>query len=67
VDANVRRDDAAALAAMKKQGLVVTALEPAETARWRKIGDQVIHDMVSDKRISADMLGAVRKAAAGKP
>ena len=67
VDANVRRDDAAALAAMKKQGLVVTSLDPAETARWRKIGDQVIRDMVADKRISVDMLGAVRKAAAGKP
>lgn len=67
VDANVKRDDAAALAAMKKQGLAVTALDPAEAARWRKIGDQVIRDMVADKRISAQILGAVRKANAGKP
>lgn len=67
VDANVRRDDAASLAAMKKQGLAVTALDPAETARWRKIGEQVIRDMVADKRISAGMLAAVRKAAVGKP
>ena len=67
VDANVRRDDAAALAAMKKQGLAVTALDPAEAARWRKIGEQVIRDMVAAKRISPDMLGAVRKAAAGRP
>lgn len=67
LDGNVRRDDAAALAAMKKQGLKVTLLDPAETTRWRRIGDQVIRDMVADKRISAPMLAAVRKASAGQP
>ena len=31
MDANIKRDDAAALAAMKKQGLVVTKLDAAKT------------------------------------
>lgn len=67
LDGNVRRDDDAALAAMKKQGLKVTVMDPAETTRWRRIGDQVIRDMVADRRISAPMLAAVRKASAGQP
>ena len=65
VDANIKRDDAAALAAMKKQGLVVTALDPAEAARWRQIGAQVTRDMEAAQRISTPMLNALRKANAG--
>ncbi|MEO6172450.1 MAG: TRAP transporter substrate-binding protein DctP, partial [Arenimonas sp.] len=65
MDANIRRDDAAALAAMKKQGLVVTKLEAAENARWRGIGDQVTVQMEKDKLISTEMLKAMRKAIAG--
>jgi TRAP-type C4-dicarboxylate transport system substrate-binding protein len=62
VDANIKRDDAAALAAMKKQGLAVTPMEPAEAARWRQIGLQVTKDMAAAGRISAPMLAAIRKA-----
>ena len=65
MDANIKRDDQAALDAMKKQGLTVTALDPAEAARWRDIGAKVTQQMVADKSISADMLAAVRKAIAG--
>lgn len=65
VDANIKRDDAAALAAMKKQGLVVTSLDAAEAARWRQIGAQVTRDMEAAQRVSSPMLAAVRKAATG--
>ncbi len=65
VDATVKRDDAAALAAMKKQGLVVNKLDPAETVRWKQIGAKVTAEMTADKRISPEMLAAMRKAIAG--
>jgi TRAP-type C4-dicarboxylate transport system substrate-binding protein len=65
VDSNIRHDDASALAAMKKQGLTVSQLDPAETVRWKQIGAQVTRNMVADKRISAEMLAAIRKAMAG--
>ncbi len=63
MDANIKRDDAAALAAMKKQGLVVSKLDAAETARWRGIGAQVTTQLEKEKIISSQMLNAVRKAA----
>ena len=62
VDANIKRDDAAALAAMKKQGLVVTPMDPTEAARWRQVGAQVTRDMEAAQRISTPMLTALRKA-----
>ena len=62
VDANIKRDDAAALAAMKKQGLVVTPMDPTEAARWRQVGAQVTRDMQAAQRISTPMLTALRKA-----
>lgn len=65
MDDNIKRDDAAALAAMKKQGLVVTKLVAAENARWRAIGEQVTVQMEKDKLISTEMLKATRKAIAG--
>ena len=65
VDANIKRDDAAALAVMKKQGLTVNSMEPAEATRWRQIGLRVTQDMEADKRVSSGMLAAMRKAIAG--
>lgn len=65
MDANIKRDDAAALAAMKKQGLVITKLDAAENARWRGIGAQVTTQLEKEKIISTEMVNAVRKAAAG--
>lgn len=65
MDANIKRDDAAALAAMKKQGLVVTKLDAAENTRWRNIGAQVTSQLEREKIVTSEMLNAVRKAAAG--
>lgn len=62
MDAGIKHDDAAALAAMKKQGLVLTTLDATEAARWHDIGAKVIQQMVADKLISAEMLAAVHKA-----
>ena len=64
MDANIRRDDAAALAAMKKQGLVVAPMDPAEAARWRALGAQLTAQMEAEKAISPDILAAIRRALA---
>ena len=64
MDANVRRDDQAALAAMKRQGLVVTRLDAAEAQRWRGLGARVIAELEAEKSISPEMLAAVRRALA---
>lgn len=64
MDANVRRDDVAALAAMKKQGMQVTRLDPAEEKRWRELGPRVIAEMESRKEISSELMVAVRRALA---
>ncbi|MGH8051512.1 MAG: TRAP transporter substrate-binding protein DctP [Arenimonas sp.] len=65
MDANIKRDDAAALAAMKKQGLIVTKFDAAESARWRAIGAQVTTQLEKEKIVTSDMLNAMRKAVAG--
>jgi TRAP-type C4-dicarboxylate transport system substrate-binding protein len=64
MDANVRRDDVSALAAMQKQGLVLTTLDPAEAARWRSLGRQVTAQLEAEKTISPEILAAVRQALA---
>ncbi|MBW8311528.1 MAG: TRAP transporter substrate-binding protein DctP [Rhizobium sp.] len=64
MDANVRRDDVAALEALKKQGLVVTTLDPAEAARWRGFGRQVTAEMEAKGEISPEILAALRQALA---
>ena len=62
VDANIRRDDAAALAAMKKQGLQVAKMDPAETTRWKQIGAKVTQEMQNEGKISAPIVAAIRKS-----
>ena len=64
MDANIRRDDVAALAALKKQGMQVTRLDPAEEKRWRALGPRVTAEMESAKQISPELLAAVRRALA---
>ena len=66
MDASVRRDDVSALAAMRRQGMVLTTLDPAEAARWRALGARVTADMEAEKSISPEMLAAVRRALASK-
>lgn len=65
VDAGIRRDDAAALAAMKKQGLQVMPMPGDEAARWRRIAAKVTRGMEADGSISTSVLVEARKAAAG--
>ena len=62
VDAGIRRDDAAALAAMKKQGLQVVPMPADEAVRWRQIGAKVTREMEADHSISTALLQASRKA-----
>lgn len=62
MDANVRRDDVSALAAMKKQGLVVSPLDPAEASRWRSVGAEVTAQMEADGSFSPEVMAAVRRA-----
>ncbi len=64
MDANARRDDLSALAAMKKQGVVVGALDPAEAKRWRDVGAQITAQMEADKSLSPEIMAAVRRAVA---
>jgi TRAP-type C4-dicarboxylate transport system substrate-binding protein len=64
MDANIRRDDAAALAAMKKQGTVVAPMDPAEAQRWRAFGARVTAEMEAEKSISPEILAAIRRALA---
>ncbi len=65
-DAAIRRDDVAALAVMKKQGLQVNQMAPAEAAYWRQIGAKVTQDMIAAGHISAPIVTAIRKSNAGK-
>lgn len=62
VDAGIRRDDASALAAMKKQGLQVVPMPADEAVRWRQIGAKVTREMEADHSISSALLEASRKA-----
>ena len=66
LDAAIKRDDVAALAAMKKQGLQVNEMPLAETAYWKKIGAQVTQEMIAAGRISAPLVATIRKSNAGK-
>ena len=62
LDATIRRDDASALAAMKKQGLQVAKMDPGETTRWKQIGAKVAQDMQNEGKISAPIVALIRKS-----
>lgn len=64
MDDNARRDDAAALEALRKQGVGIAPLAPEEAARWREVGARAIAELESKQGISPDLLAAVRKAIA---
>jgi TRAP-type C4-dicarboxylate transport system substrate-binding protein len=67
VDATTRRDDAAALAAMRRQGLEVVAPTPADVAFFRDIGAQVIARLEREQGISPAILQAIRDARGRAP
>jgi TRAP-type C4-dicarboxylate transport system substrate-binding protein len=64
MDAGARRDDEAALAAMRKQGVQVATLDAAEAAHWRELGTRVTAEMTDGKKISPEIVAAIRKALA---
>lgn len=61
MDASLRQDEAEALAALRRQGLVVTELEPAEAARWRGLGEQVMAELEAKRAISPELLAEVKR------
>ena len=64
VDQTIRRDDAAALAAMKRQGLVVVTPTPADAEYFREVGRRVMAQLEAEKLVSPEILAAIREAKA---
>ena len=64
MDAGARRDDEAALAAMRKQGVQVATLPAAEAALWRDLGTRVTDEMTSQRKISPEIVAAIHRALA---
>lgn len=62
VDQTIRRDDIAALEAMKKQGLVVVTPTPADAAYFRAVGERVMTRVEGEKGVSPGILAAIRAA-----
>jgi len=67
VDQTIRRDDAAALAAMKKQGLTVVTPTPADVEYFRAVGRRVLARLEASKGVSPAILTAIRSAKAAVP
>lgn len=67
IDQSIRRDDAAALAAMKRQGLEVVAPTPADAAEFRAVGRRVVARLEAEQGISPAILAAIREAKAATP
>jgi len=64
IDQTIRRDDEAALAAMKAQGLTVVAPTPADAVYFREVGDRVISKLEADGTFTPALISAIRKAKA---
>jgi len=67
VDQTIRRDDVAALEAMKKQGLVVVTPTPADAAYFRQVGQRVVAQLESGGKVSPQILAAIREAKGATP
>jgi TRAP-type transport system periplasmic protein len=65
MDAAAKRDNEAALAAMKKQGIAVAAMDAEETARWKQIGAQSSKEFEAGKMFSPEALAALRRVSSG--
>lgn len=65
VDQTIRRDDIAALEAMKKQGLVIVTPTAADAAYFREVGQKVVQKLEAEQGISPNVLKALRDAKAG--
>lgn len=64
VDQTIRRDDVAALEAMKKQGLTVVTPTPADAEYFREVGRRVLARLEAEQGISPTILKAIRDAKA---
>lgn len=64
VDQTIRRDDVAALEAMKKQGLNVVTPTPADAEYFREVGRRVLARLEAEQGISPTILKAIRDAKA---
>jgi TRAP-type C4-dicarboxylate transport system substrate-binding protein len=64
VDQTIRRDDVAALEAMKKQGLAVVTPTPADAAYFRAVGQRVMTRVEGGNGVSPEVLAAIRAALA---
>ena len=64
VDQTIRRDDAAALEAMKRQGLQVVTPTPADAEYFREVGRRVMVKLEAQQKVSPGVLAAIREAKA---
>ena len=64
VDQTIRRDDVAALEAMKKQGLTVVTPTPADAEYFREVGRRVLARLEAEQGICPTILMAIRDAMA---
>ncbi|MFN7294552.1 MAG: TRAP transporter substrate-binding protein DctP [Lysobacteraceae bacterium] len=67
VDQTIRRDDVAALEAMKRQGLEVVPPTAADAAYFRDVGAKVIAQLEREQGISPALLTALREAKGAAP
>jgi len=67
VDQTIRRDDVAALEAMKKQGLTVVTPTPADAEYFRQVGRKVTAALEAEQGVSPAILKAIRDAKATAP
>ncbi len=67
VDQTVRRDDLAALEAMKKQGLVVVTPTAADAAYFRDVGRRVMLRIEAEQGVSPEILAVIRAELATAP
>ena len=67
VDQTIRRDDVAALEAMKRQGLTVVTPTPADAAYFREVGRKVVATLEAEQGVSPAILKAIRDAKAASP
>ena len=64
VDQTIRRDDVAALEAMKRQGLQVVTPTPADAEYFRAVGRRVVARLEAEQGVSPAVLRAIREAKA---
>ena len=67
IDQTIRRDDVAALEAMRRQGLEVVTPTPADAAFFRDVGAKVIAQLEREQGISPSLLKALREAKGATP